>query len=135
MIVVNIMEKDIEKLILNIVDDKELSIDMKFELIEDVVMRFFKWRGKPNSSNVKKMMYNNETRELVVLFNSGEYYTYYDITFDRFQRVLQGAGVCRTEGKNKWGEWFVGKTPSVGAALYKELVLSGARYEKGGSLR
>ena len=48
---------------------------------------------------------------------------------------MDGNGVCRTEGKNKWGEWFIGKTPSVGAAVYERLVLSGITYKKGGSLR
>jgi hypothetical protein len=101
----------------------------------EMLYTFFKWRSKPNSSNVKNIMYNDETKELVIQFNSGDIYTYSNIDFSQFQRVFSGAGICRTEGKNKWGSWFVGKTPSVGAAVYQTLVRSGASYRRGGSLR
>jgi hypothetical protein len=120
------MIKDIKKILF--CDEPD---DIKLEMLYE----FFRWRGAPRSSNIKKFMYNDEIKELVVLFNSGEYYTYYDVEFDRFIKIFQGAGVCRTEGKNKWGEWFVGKTPSAGAAVYEQLVESGIRYTKGGSLR
>lgn len=94
-----------------------------------------KWRSAPNSSNVDRVMYNDETRELVIRFNDGAYYTYFDIDFTEFVDIFNGAGICRTSGKNRWGEWFVGKTPSVGAAVYNILVRSGKRYSRGGSLK
>jgi hypothetical protein len=96
---------------------------------------FKKWRNTPNSSNVAKIMYNDETRELVLQFNDKSIYTYINVDFNLFREIMDGNGVCRTEGKNKWGEWFIGKTPSVGAAVYERLVLSGITYKKGGSLR
>ena len=92
-----------------------------------------KWRSTPDSSNVKKIMYNDEIREMVIQFHSGDIYTYYDINFSLFQAVFNGAGICRTEGSNKWGSWFIGKTPSVGAAVSD--LLDGARYSRGGSLK
>lgn len=88
-----------------------------------------------SSSNINRLMYNDETRELVIRFNGGVIYTYFDIDFTEFLGVLNGAGVCRTSGKNKWGEWFVGKTPSVGAAVFRILIRSGKDYKRGGSLR
>ena len=94
-----------------------------------------KWRSNATSSNVDKIMFNDETLELVVKFNDGSYYTYYEIDFEEFVGVFSGAGICRTSGSNRWGTWFIGKTPSVGAAVYDILVRSGAKYSRGGSLR
>jgi hypothetical protein len=99
------------------------------------ILEFRKWRNKPKSSNVKNIMYNDEIKELVVRFNDGDVYTYFDVEFSLFQDLVNGAGVCRTEGENKWGSWFIGKTPSVGAALYNRLVKSSISYKKGGTLR
>ena len=92
-----------------------------------------KWRGTPDSSNVKKILYQDETSEMTIQFHSGNIYTYYEIDFALFQEVLNGAGICRTEGENRWGSWFVGKTPSVGAAVNQ--LLDGVRYKRGGSLK
>ena len=125
---------------LNSVDDKEWKLKFKdFEEKEgestdpnaEVTMK--KWRNTANSSNVDRIMYNDETFEMVVKFNDGAYYTYYDVEFDLFLNVMNGAAVCRTEGKNKWGEWYVGKTPSVGAAVNQ--LLEGKSYRRGGSLK
>lgn len=92
-----------------------------------------KWRNQATSSNVDRLMFNDETNELVVKFNDGSYYTYYDVDFTDFINVLEGRAVCRTNGRNKWGEWFIGKTPSVGAAVKR--YLEQYRYSRGGSLR
>ena len=98
----------------------------------DESVQLKKWRSTPDSSNVKKIMYNDEIRQMVIQFHSGDLYTYYDIDFALFQEVMNGAGICRTEGSNRWGSWYVGKTPSVGAAVNQ--LLDGVRYSKGGSL-
>lgn len=92
-----------------------------------------KWRSSPDSSNVKKILYQDETKEMVIQFNSGDIYTYYDVDFALFQEIFNGAGICRTEGSNRWGSWFIGKTPSVGAAVNQ--LLDGTRYSRGGSLK
>jgi hypothetical protein len=94
-----------------------------------------KWRSAANSSNIDRIMYDDETRELVIKFNSGDYYTYFDVDFTEFVGVFEGAGICRTSGSNRYGTWFVGKFPSVGAAVYDILVQSGKSYSRGGSLR
>lgn len=106
------------------------QIDKGTDLIE-----LKKWRSDASSSNIDKIMYNDENRELVIRFNGGSYYTYYDIDFTEFVGIFNGAGICRTSGENSYGTWFVGKTPSVGAAVFNILVNSGKRYTKGGSLR
>ena len=109
------------------------SAKMSKEENFDEWVQLKKWRSSPDSSNVKKILYQDETKELTLQFHSGDIYTYYDIDFALFQEVLNGAGICRTEGSNKWGSWYVGKTPSVGAAV--DQLLDGVRYSKGGSLK
>jgi hypothetical protein len=80
-------------------------------------------------------MYNDVTREMVIKFNDGAYYTYFDVDFTLFQDVLDGNASCITEGENKFGSWYIGKSPSVGAAVYDLLVENGVRYQRGGSFR
>lgn len=112
------------------------GVGVKMQEIENEgFVEFKKWRSNPNSSNVDRIMYNDETSELVIKFHGGSTYTYYDVDFGQFTEIFQGAGICRTEGENRWGTWWVGKTPSVGAAVYEILVRSGVRYSRGGSLR
>lgn len=110
----------------------------KQKLMLNRVNQFFmfkKWRSDPSSSNVDKIMYNDETEEMVIKFNDGSYYTYFGVDFNLFRNIFEGNGVCRTEGSNQWGEWWVGKSPSVGAAVYELLVEAGIPYRQGGSLR
>jgi hypothetical protein len=93
------------------------------------------WRNTANSSNVDKMKWNDETNELVIKFNDGSYYTYFDIDSNTFFSIVNGEASCITEGENENGSWWVGKTPSVGASVYEYLVSNGVRYESGGSLK
>jgi len=95
-----------------------------------------KWSRKDiNSANVDRVMFNDETNELVVKFNDGSKYTYFNINFSEFNSVVSGLADCKTEGQNKWGEWFVGKTPSVGAAVWEYLINTGKAYTKGGTFQ
>lgn len=94
-----------------------------------------KWRNTADSSNVDKMMFNDETNELVIKFNDGSIYTYFNIDFTEFMNVVNGNAVCRTSGDNRWGSWDVGKSPSVGAAVWKYLIDKNVDYREGGTLR
>lgn len=118
---------------------KVISINEVIDSLSDdevmnLMKEFKKWRSTPNSASVKKLYYNDETQDLVVEFNGGDRYTYFNIPFDVFRDVLEGNAVCKTEGSNKWGSWYVGKSPSVGAAVYQILFEGGFNYTKGGSL-
>ena len=106
------------------------------ELNEDE-QQFKNWRNTANSSNVDKMKYNDETKELVIKFNDGSYYTYFDIDFEQFMAVVEGDGTCVTQGQNEYGSWSIGKNPSVGAAVWEWLInaIPEPRFERGGSLR
>lgn len=93
------------------------------------------WRSTANSSNVDKMKWNDETNELVIKFNDGSYYTYFDVDSNTFFSIVNGEASCISEGENEHGSWWVGKSPSVGAAVYEFLVDNNVRYENGGSLK
>jgi hypothetical protein len=117
--------------------EDEVSVD---DLTEEDLLEIFElktWRNTADSSNVDKMKYNDETKELVIKFNDGSYYTYFDIDFEQFMAVVEGDGTCVTEGENQYGTWEIGKNPSVGAAVWEWLInaIPEPRYERGGSLR
>ena len=76
------------------------------------------------SSNVYAFGYDPEKERLLVKFqgNDGEgqgsvygYDGVPQVIFDLFQK---GAIPARTDGQNKWGKWWKGKVPSLGASLY-----------------
>ena len=102
--------------------------------LHDIMKEFTKYKKKVDfSSNVKRLMYNSDNMELTVEFHNGEIYTYEDVMFSEFEDILIGNGICKTDGKNKYGEWYVGKSPSVGAALYEVLVEGSIPFRRGGS--
>lgn len=86
-----------------------------------------------DSSNVDRVKYFEETKELVVKFNDGSYYTYLNVDESVFKSIIEGDAVCRTSGQNEFGEWEVGKTPSVGAAIWKYLIDKNVSKKEGGS--
>jgi hypothetical protein len=87
-------------------------------------------QGSVNSSNVDSFRYNDVSGELILTFNDGSRYRYYQIDLEEFENIVLGDAVCETEGENEFGRWFVGKTPSVGAAVWKYLRDKNVRYEK-----
>lgn len=103
---------------------------------ENVEHEFKKWRADNiRSSNVKKIMYNDETRDMFIQFQDKSIYTYFNVPFQLFLDVSGGRATCITSGENQYGTWYVGKTPSVGAAVHRFLIKKGVKYRKGGSLR
>lgn len=107
------------------------------ELTEETVEYIFKkWRADNiQSSNVRKIMYNDETKEMFIQFQDRSIYTYFNVSMNLFLDVSGGKATCITSGQNKYGRWWVGKTPSVGASVHKNLVKAGVKYKKGGTLR
>ena len=111
---------------------KEVTID---DLTEEDLIQIFSEIFIADSSNVDKVKYFEDKRELVVRFNDGSFYTYFDIDERVFFSIIEGDAVCKTEGEGEFGEWFIGKTPSVGAAIWKYLIDKGVNYQPGGSFR
>ena len=129
-----------------VLDHPKLSDEFKIKFFEElfgeeltdesVEQHFRKWRADNiRSANVKKIMYNDETKEMFIQFQDKSIYTYFEVPFQLFLDVSGGKATCITSGENKYGSWFVGKTPSVGAAVHRYLVKKNVRYKKGGTLR
>jgi len=136
-----------------ILDHPKLSDNYKFELIKEelnlpsdtlsddevynlVNFEFKKWRANNlNSSNVRRVMYNDESKEMFIQFQDKSIYTYMNVAFDLFMKIANGDATCITTGENKYGKWYIGKTPSNGAAVHKWLIKTGVAYKKGGNLQ
>ena len=88
-----------------------------------------------DSSNVDRVKYFEDKKELVIKFNDGSYYTYFDIEQGTFEQIIEGDAVCKTSGTSEFGSWTEGEGPSVGAAVWQYLIDKNVRYQKGGSLR
>jgi hypothetical protein len=90
-------------------------------------------QGSVNSSNVESYKYNTTNGELVLMFNDGSRYRYSGVDFIDYENIVLGDATCETEGENEFGSWFVGKSPSVGAAVWDYLIDRGVRYERLGT--
>jgi len=87
-------------------------------------------QGGVASSNVQSYRYNDVSGELILTFNDGSRYRYYQIDKDDFESIVLGDAECITEGENEYGRWFIGKSPSVGAAVWQYLIDRAIRYQK-----
>ena len=78
--------------------------------------------GTPNSSNIAQYVYYPLQNSIIITFSNMVDYQYWDVTPLEFQNIIDGNATCVTKGQNQFGTWFIGKTPSVGAAVYRFLV-------------
>jgi hypothetical protein len=111
---------------------REATID---DLTEEDLIQIFSGVIVTDSSNVDRVKYFDTKKELVIKFNDGSYYTYFDIDLDTFEKIVKGDAVCRTTGENEFGSWVEGQGPSVGAAVWEYLIDPQVDYQPGGSLR
>ena len=75
--------EDIKK-IQEIINHPKLSDDYKFNVIKDII--FFKnYKKNVKSSNVDIVSYNDDLKEMVIRFNNGQTYTYYNV--DRIDQM------------------------------------------------
>jgi hypothetical protein len=119
----------------NIVSGKYsgISLEGSFDTLMSADQTFKKWRSNPDSANVEKILYNDETKDLVLRFHGGATYTYPNIEFAEFRDIVEGNASCVTDGTSRWGSWYVGKNPSIGAAVHKYLVKRNAAFIPGGN--
>ncbi len=88
------------------------------------------------SSNVHSFGYDPENQRLLVKFQgdypeeNGPVYGYGGVPEVIFDLFRKGAIPARTDGKNKWGSWWKGKVPSLGASLYTLIKEGGYPYQK-----
>lgn len=88
------------------------------------------------SSNIYGFNYDYDNNKLLVKFQGndgvgqGPVYSYEGVQpyiFDLFKR---GAAIAKTTGKNKWGSWWKGKSPSIGAAMNAFIKAGNYPYQK-----
>jgi hypothetical protein len=91
--------------------------------------------GMP-SSNVEGFAYDDKTNRLYVRFlgkhpnRNGPIYSYEGVPPVMFDLFRRGAVPARTDGQNKWGKWWKGKVPSLGASVYTLLKLGRFPYQR-----
>lgn len=95
-------------------------VDMTLEIIEGYVA----------SANVDEYRYNDVNHTLILTFHDGSKYKYFGIDRETFDSIVLGDASCETAGENEFGRWWVGKQPSVGAAIWKYLIDTNVRFEK-----
>ncbi len=82
------------------------------------------------SSNIYGFKYDPKSGKLLVRFNSGSVYGYQGVPPAVFKIFQSGAVPAKTSGKNKFGKWWQGKIPSLGAAFHSLIKLGGYPYQK-----
>lgn len=83
-----------------------------------------------NSSNVYGFNYDPRSNRLKVRFNNGGVYQYEGVPSQIYKMFASGAVPAKTEGQNKWGVWWRGKVPSLGATFYELIRQGGYDYRK-----
>ncbi len=82
------------------------------------------------SSNVYGYNYDPKSGKLQVRFQSGSVYQYQGVPPGVFKVFQQGAVPAKTTGKNRYGQWWTGKIPSLGAAFYDLIRQGGYPYQR-----
>ena len=83
-----------------------------------------------NSSNVWGAAYDPQIAKLRVRFQGGSEYEYDGVPQNIFRAFIHGNAQAKTKGKNQYGEWWVGKNPSLGAALNQYIKAGAFPYRK-----
>ena len=71
-----------------------------------------------NSSNVYGFNYDPSDGTLRVRFQGGGIYEYDSVPPSIFKAFQAGAIPARTNGQNQYGQWWIGKKPSLGASFF-----------------
>lgn len=83
-----------------------------------------------DSSNIYGFNYNPKSGSLLVRFQSGAVYGYQGVPPGVFRVFQQGAIPAKTKGENRFGKWWQGKIPSLGAAFYELIRQGGYPYQR-----
>jgi hypothetical protein len=88
------------------------------------------------SSNIYGFNYDYDKNKLLVKFQGngaegqGPIYSYEGVQPYMFNLFKRGAAIAKTTGKNKWGEWWRGKSPSIGAAMHAFIKMGNYPYQR-----
>ena len=76
-----------------------------------------------DSSVINAFKFDPKNGNLLVQFkgkypkDEGSIYSYEGVSPQIFDVFKKGAVPARTKGKNKWGSWWAGKSPSMGSSM------------------
>lgn len=88
------------------------------------------------SSVINAFKYDDKSGNLLVQFKGkypneeGSVYSYGGVPKDIFELFRRGAIPAKTDGANKWGAWWKGKSPSAGSSMNVLLKGMGYPYKK-----
>lgn len=88
------------------------------------------------SSNIESFGYDDKTGRLLVRFlgeypnRNGPIYGYEGVPKQIFELFRNGAVPARTDGRNRWGRWWKGKVPSMGASMFTLIKNGGYPYQR-----
>ena len=83
-----------------------------------------------NSSNIWGFSYDPSSSTLRVRFQGDGIYQYKGVPPYIFRVFQAGAVPAKTNGRNQYGQWWKGKMPSLGAALFELIKKGGYPYQK-----
>jgi hypothetical protein len=82
------------------------------------------------SSTVYGFKYSPKNKRLFVKFQGDGVYKYDNVPSTIAKLFMNGASMAKTQGSNKFGAWWKGKKPSLGAALNQHIKNLGCPYQK-----
>lgn len=83
-----------------------------------------------NSSTIWGTQYDPKSGQMKVRFQGGAEYVYQGIPPNIYRAFSQGQASAKTQGSNDYGAWWVGKNPSLGAALNQYIKAGGFPYQR-----
>ncbi len=83
-----------------------------------------------NSSNIWGTMYDPKTGKMKVRFQGGSEYEYDGVPANIYRAFTKGNASARTRGRNQYGQWWVGKNPSLGAAMNQYIKAGNFQYRR-----
>ncbi len=83
-----------------------------------------------NSSNIWGTAYDPRSGKMRVRFQGGSEYEYDGVPANIYRAFTKGNASAKTKGKNRYGQWWVGKNPSLGAAMNQYIKAGKFNYRK-----
>lgn len=84
------------------------------------------------SSVIRYTDYSPKSQTAKVVFNNGHTYVYKNVSEDVYQNFTKADTPAKTEGENKYGMWWKGKNPSLGASFNQHIKKGGYEYKRVG---
>jgi len=82
------------------------------------------------SSQIAGFKYDPKNAKLLVKFQGDGVYAYSGVPQYLFNMFQAGAHSCTTKGRNQYGNWWIGKRPSLGSAFYNFIKQMAFPYQK-----